>query len=49
MWQPWDLRASPVAQVVKNPPANAGNTSGAGLIPGLGRTAGEGNVNPLQC
>ena len=32
--------------MVKNPPANAGNT---GLIPGSGRSSGEGNGNPLQC
>ena len=32
--------------VVKNPPANAGR---AGSIPGLGRSPGEGNGNPLQC
>ena len=31
--------------VVKNPPANAGN---AGLIPGLGRSPGEGDHNPPQ-
>ena len=31
--------------VVKNWPANAGD---AGLIPGLERTPGEGNDNPLQ-
>jgi len=37
-------RASPVAQPVKNPPANSGD---AGLIPGLGRFPGEGNSNPL--
>ena len=30
---------------VKNPPANAGNMS---PIPGSGRSAGEGNGNPLQ-
>ena len=29
----------------KNPPANAGD---AGSIPGLGRSPGEGNGNPLQ-
>ena len=34
-----------VALVVKNPPANAGDAS---LIPGSGRTLGEGNGNPLQ-
>ena len=31
--------------MVKNPPANAGDS---GLIPGLGRSPGEGNGNPLQ-
>ena len=30
---------------VKNPSANAGNV---GLIPGLGKSSGEGNGNPLQ-
>ena len=31
--------------MVKNPPANAGD---AGSIPGLGRSSGGGNGNPLQ-
>ena len=31
--------------MVKNPPANAG---GKGSIPGLGRSSGDGNGNPLQ-
>ena len=31
--------------MVKNPSANAGDT---GLIPGSGRSLGEGNGNPLQ-
>ena len=36
--------------VVKNLPANAGDVArGAGSIPGLGRSPGEGNDNPLQC
>ena len=35
-------RASQVALVVKNPPANAGDTRDAGLIPGLGRPLEEG-------
>ena len=35
----------PGGSVVKNPPANAGDT---GSIPGLGRSPGEGNGNPLQ-
>ena len=34
--------------VVKNPPANAGDTGDVGLIPGLGRSLGVGNGNPLQ-
>ena len=33
---------------VKNLPANAGDTRDAGLIPGSGRSPGEGNGNPLQ-
>ena len=32
--------------MVKNPSASAGD---AGSIPGLGRSPGEGNGNPLQC
>ena len=40
--------ASQVALVVKNPPANAGDTRGTGLIPGLGRSPGGGHGNPLQ-
>ena len=35
----------PGGSVVKNPPASAGD---AGLIPGLGRSPGEGNGNPIQ-
>ena len=34
--------------VVKNLPANAGDAGDAGLIPGLGRSPGVGNGNPLQ-
>ena len=34
------------SSMVKNPPANAGD---AGSIPGLGRSPGKGNGNPLQC
>ena len=41
-------RASLVAQIVKKPPANAGDKKDVGLIPGLGRSPGEGNGNPLQ-
>ena len=32
----------------KNLPANAGDTGDTGLIPGSGRSPGEGNGNPLQ-
>ena len=34
--------------LVKNPPASAGDTGIAGLIPGLGRSLGVGNANPFQ-
>ena len=34
--------------VVKNVLANAGDLRGKGLIPGLGRSSGGGNGNPLQ-
>ena len=40
--------ASQVALVVKNSPANAGDTGDAGSIPGLGRSPGEGNGNLLM-
>ena len=39
------VRASLVAQLVKNPPSNAGDMV---LMSGLGRSPGEGNGNPLQ-
>ena len=38
-------KVTPGGSLVKNLPANAGN---AGLIPGSGRSPGEGNGNPLQ-
>ena len=34
--------------MVKNPPANSGDSRDEGLIPGSGRSSGEGNGNPLQ-
>ena len=40
-----DCPIPPVGSVVKNPPASAGVV---GSIPGSGRSAGEGNDNPLQ-
>ena len=41
----WDYL---VAQLVKNPPSNAGDTKDTGLIPGSGKSLGEGNGNPHQ-
>ena len=38
----------PVALVVKNLPADAGDIRDAGLIPGSGRSPGGGHGNPLQ-
>ena len=40
--------ASQVVLVVKNPPDNAGAAGDVSLIPGLGRSPGGGNGNPLQ-
>ena len=40
--------ASQVVPVVKNLPANAGDARDTGSIPGLGRSPGEGNGNPLR-
>ena len=42
------IRASQVAPVVKNPPANAGDIRDSGLIPGSGRSPGEGHGHPPQ-
>ena len=44
-WPPPEARASLVAQTVKESACNAGDP---GLIPGLGRSPGEGNSYPLQ-
>ena len=41
LWQDW-------ASLVALLPANAGDTGDLGLIPGLGRSPGEENGNPLQ-
>ena len=38
----------PGSSEVKNLPANAGDAGDLGLIPGSGRSPGEGNGNPLQ-
>ena len=42
------MHVSQVVLAVKNPPANAGDTRDADLMPGLGRSPGGGNGNPLQ-
>ena len=36
------------SSVVKNVPGNAGDAGDTGLIPGLGRSPGGGNGNPLH-
>ena len=41
-------QASRVVLVVKNPPVKAGDIRDTASIPGLGRSPGEGNSNPLQ-
>ena len=38
----------PGGAVLKNPPADAGDTRDAGSVSGLGRSPGVGNGNPLQ-
>ena len=48
MWHIINCWASLVAQLVKNLPANVGDTRDGGSIPGLQRSPGEGNGNPLQ-
>ena len=42
------IKGFPGGASVKNLPANAGDTRDMGLIPGSGRSPGEGNSNPLQ-
>ena len=47
----WYIREKmvfPGGSVVKNLPANAGGTGDTSLIPGLGRSPGAGNGNPLE-
>ena len=40
-------QVSQVAQVVKNPPANAGDRRDVGSIPGSGRSPERGQSNPV--
>ena len=44
----WILLGFPGDSVVKNPLANAGDVGDVGSIPGLGRSPGKENGNPLQ-
>ena len=43
----WYQGASQVVQLVNNMPANEGDTRDVGLIPGLGKSSGEGNGKPF--
>ena len=47
-WQQGQMRASQVVLVVKNPLASVGDIRAMDLIPGSGRSPGEGKGNPLQ-
>ena len=42
------LRGFPGGSVVKNPPASGGDARDSGSIPGLRRSSGGGNDNPLK-
>ena len=44
----WYMSLLPGVLVVKNLPANEGDAEDVVYIPGLGRSPGEGNGNPLQ-
>ena len=44
----YTIGASQVVLVVKNPPANAGDSRDTGSIPEMGRAPGGGHSNPLQ-
>ena len=48
-WSGVPLPSPQVVLVVKILPASAGDIRNAGLIPGLGRSPGNGYHNPLQC
>ena len=48
MWTILKVWASLVALVVKNLPANAGDSRDVGSIPESGRSPGGGHGNPLQ-
>ena len=43
-----DIPGLPGGSVIKNPPANAGNTGDTSSTPGFGQSPGVGNGNTLQ-
>ena len=43
-----EVKVFPSGSMVKNLPTNAGDERDRGLVPGSGRSPGEGNGNPLQ-
>ena len=45
---PWN-KGFPHGSVDKESAHSAGHTGDTGLIPGLGRSPGRGNGNPLEC
>ena len=47
MW--YNSKGFPDGAKVKNPLANAGDTTDMGFIPGLGRHPGKGKGNSFQC
>ena len=46
--KPSNAGATQVVQLIKCPPANAGDTIDSGSIPESGRSSGGGNGSPLQ-
>ena len=48
IWCIYVLLGFPGGSVVKKLPTKAGDAKDSGLIPGLGRSPGEGNGNPPQ-
>ena len=48
IWCIYVLLGFPGVSVVKKLPTNAGDAKDSGLIPGSGRSPGEGNGNPPQ-
>ena len=49
IWQVYKQIPLPGGLVVKNPPANAGDSRDMGLIPGTGKSPGVGNLLQYSC